>query len=81
MAVSRMPIQLQRSYLTGKVAKRIRWNTGGDWTRCVRQGIKHGMTPHQAKGACNRLHKIATGVYPGDKRNVGGNGRSRRRRR
>jgi hypothetical protein len=66
-----MPKQLQQSYLTGKVAARIRWNTPGDFTRCVRQARKHGMAPGVAKGACNKLHKLATGVYPGDKRNVG----------
>ena len=66
-----MPRQLERSYLTGKVAVRIRWNTPGDFTRCVRQAVKHGMTPAVAKGACNKLHKKATGVYPGDRRNVG----------
>jgi len=66
-----MPRQLQQSYLTGKVAARIRWNTPGDFTRCVRQAQKHGMSPGMAKGACNKLHKLATGVYPGDKRNVG----------
>lgn len=66
-----MPRQLQESYLTGKVAARIRWNTGGDFTRCVKQATKHGMLPGVGKGACNTLHKLATGVYPGDKRNAG----------
>lgn len=66
-----MPPQLERSYLTGKVAARIKWNTPGDFTRCVRQAVKHGMAPPVAKGLCNKLHNKATGVYPGDKRNVG----------
>lgn len=66
-----MPRQLQQSYLTGKVAVRIRWNTPGDFTRCVKQARKHGMAGPVAKGACAKLHKLATGVYPGDKRNVG----------
>lgn len=70
-AVSTMPPQLQKSYLSGKVAARIRWKTPGDWGRCRIQALKHGMTPHQAAGACNRLHKLATGVYPGDRRNTG----------
>lgn len=70
MPVSRMPLQLQKSYLAGKVAARIRWNTPGDWGRCKKQALKHGMTPHQAEGACQRLHKLATGVYTGDRRNV-----------
>lgn len=66
-----MPRQLQQSYLTGKVAVRIRWNTGGDFTRCVKQAVKHGMRPGVARGVCNKLHKKATGVYPGDRRNTG----------
>jgi hypothetical protein len=67
---SRMPPQLQKSYLVGKVAKRIKWRTTGDWRRCKAQALKHGMTVHQAEGACQYLHKLATGVYTGDKRNV-----------
>lgn len=66
-----MPRQLEQSYLTGKVAARIRWGTGGDFTRCVKQAMKHGMSPGMAKGACNKLHKKATGFYPGDRRNTG----------
>lgn len=66
-----MPKQLRRSYLSGKVAGRIRWRTGGDFTRCVRQARKHGMTNRQAKGACAKLHKAATGMWPGDRRNTG----------
>lgn len=72
MAVpSRMPIQLQRSYLTGKVAARIRWGTPGDYTRCVRQATKHGIPPRKSKGMCATLHKKATGIWPGDRRNPG----------
>ncbi len=73
-----MPRQLQESYLTCKVAARIRWNTGGDFTRCTKQAMKHGMRGGVAKGACNKLHKLATGVYPGDKRNAGRKVRKRR---
>jgi hypothetical protein len=76
---SRMPVQLQKSYLTGKVAARIRWGTPGDFTRCVRQARKHGMTPGQAKGVCAKFHRRATGMWPGDRRNRGGAGRKTRR--
>jgi hypothetical protein len=65
-----MPKQLERAYLSGKVAPRIRWGTGGDFTRCVRQARKHGMGG-KAEGACAKLHKKATGMWPGDRRNVG----------
>lgn len=71
MAVSRMPPQLRRSYLTGKVAARIRWGTPGDFTRCVRQAAKHGIPMRQRKGMCATLHKQATGIWPGDRRNPG----------
>ncbi len=68
MAVSNMPVQLRQSYLRGKVAARIRWRTPGDYTRCVRQARKHGMSSRQAHGVCQTLHKAATGMYTGDKR-------------
>lgn len=67
-----MPRQLEASYLTGKVATRIRWGMPGDWTRCVRQGRKHGIPGGVARGMCQTLHKKATGVYTGDKRNLRG---------
>lgn len=50
---------------TGGMVK-IRWNTDGDWTRCVRQLSKY-MTRDQAEGYCQNLHKRATGMYTGDK--------------
>jgi hypothetical protein len=65
-----MPKQLERSYLSGKVAARVKWKTGGDFTRCVSQARRHGMNGPMAKGACAKLHKKATGVWPGDKRNL-----------
>ena len=47
---------------------KIRWNTDGDWTRCVRE-LKKYMTEDEAEGYCQNLHKRATGMYTGDKRN------------
>lgn len=66
--VSRMPPQLQKSYLTGKVAQRIRWGSSGDWRRCVVQAKAHGMG-RKAEGACSTLHRRAVGFWPGDRRN------------
>lgn len=66
--VSRMPPQLQKSYLSGKVAARIRWGSPGDWRRCVAQAKVHGMG-HKAEGACSTLHRKAVGFWPGDRRN------------
>ena len=61
-------VDLREYWLHGKGALKIRWGTGGDWTRCHRYMLKY-MNPYAAKGACSNLHKIATGMWPGDKRN------------
>jgi len=57
--------KLRRYWLYGKGAAKIRWNTPGDWTRCVRQLSKY-MGP-RAKGYCALRHKEATGLWTGDK--------------
>lgn len=67
-----MPKQLEASYLTGKVSPRIRWGTGGDFTRCLKQARKHGIGDDKGRGMCAKLHKRATGMWPGDKRNRAG---------
>lgn len=59
--------RLRQYWLNGVGAAKIRWNTPGDWTRCVMH-----LTPYmggRAKGFCNLLHKRATGVYPGSRFN------------
>lgn len=61
--------KLRRYWKFGKGALKIRWNTPGDWTRCVRQLSKY-MGP-RAKGYCALRHKEMTGVWPGDKKNIG----------
>lgn len=58
-----MPLQLQRYWLTGKGAAKIRWNVPGDFLRCVRQLTKY--FPKDPKGLCNILHQKATGGAPG----------------
>ena len=60
---------LRRYWTVGKGGLKIRWNTPGDWTRCNRQ-LKKYMGP-RAKGYCALRHKEMTGVWPGDKNNVG----------
>jgi hypothetical protein len=57
--------KLRRYWLYGKGAAKIRWNTPGDWTRCVRHLAKY-MGP-RAKGYCALRHKEATGLWTGDK--------------
>lgn len=66
--VSTMPNQLKKYWLGGKGAAKIRWGTSGDWTRCFRHLRKY-MSPRKAKGACANMHKMATGMWPGDRRN------------
>lgn len=56
--------KLRRYWLYGKGAAKIRWNTPGDWTRCVRQLSKY-MGP-RAKGYCALRHKEATGMWTGE---------------
>jgi hypothetical protein len=57
--------ELRQYWLRGKGAAKIRWNTPGDWTRCVRQLSKY-MGP-RAKGYCALRHHEATGMWTGDK--------------
>jgi len=58
-----MPLQLQRYWLLGKGAAKIRWNVPGDFNRCVRALAKY--FPKDPKGLCNILHTKATGGPPG----------------
>lgn len=58
---------LRRYWTVGKGALKIRWGTGGDWTRCVRN-LKKYMGP-RAKGYCALRHKEMNGIWPGDRRN------------
>lgn len=60
--------QLKRYWTVGEGGKKIRWGTGGDWTRCVRHLRKY-LGPERAKGYCSELHAKMNGFYPGDKRN------------
>lgn len=60
---------LKRYWGQGQGAAKIRWNTPGDFTRCTRQ--LHKYLGSRARGYCARLHKDRTGVWPGDRRNVG----------
>lgn len=58
-----MPLQLQRYWLAGKGAAKIRWNVPGDFNRCVRALRKY--FPANPQGLCNILHTKATGGPPG----------------
>lgn len=54
---------LRRYWASGTGAAKIRWGTPGDFNRCVRQTRKYMGTG--AKGYCAKLHKRATGQWPG----------------
>lgn len=58
-----MPLQLQRYWLMGKGAAKIRWRMPHDFDRCVRQLRKH--FPKNPEGLCNILHQKAVGAPPG----------------
>lgn len=59
--------KLRHYWTVGPGGLKIRWGTGGDWTRCVRLLSKH-LGP-RAKGYCALRHKEMTGMWPGDRRN------------
>jgi hypothetical protein len=58
-----MPLPLQRYWLTGKGAAKIRWRMPHDFDRCVRQLRKY--FPKNPQGLCNILHQKAVGAPPG----------------
>jgi hypothetical protein len=58
-----MPIALQRYWLAGKGAAKIRWRMPHDFTRCVRNLRKY--FPKNPEGLCNILHQKAVGAPPG----------------
>lgn len=66
---TRMPPALLRYWTAGKGGAQIAWNTPGDWTRCTRLLRKYAG--RKTKGLCSNLHKMMTGVWPGDRRNRG----------
>lgn len=65
VAVSRMPPAFQAYWSHGAGAAKIRWGTSGDFKRCERALARYIKNAAQIPGACNSLHKLATGVYPG----------------
>jgi len=61
--------ELRRYWTHGEGGAKIRWNTDGDWTRCVRQLSKY-LGP-RAKGYCSLRHHEMTGHWSGDRPGVG----------
>lgn len=58
---------LRKYWSTGEGGLKIRWNTPGDWKRCVRFLSKY--MGERAKGYCQNLHHRDTGMWTGDKAN------------
>lgn len=58
-----MPLQLQKYWLVGKGAAKIRWHMPHDFDRCVRNLRKY--FPKNPQGLCNILHQKAVGAPPG----------------
>jgi hypothetical protein len=54
--------------------EKVRWNTPGDMTRCMRHLKKYMPKPGMSEGYCAKLHHEMTGEWPGDRRNVGRRG-------
>ncbi|MFF0166827.1 hypothetical protein [Streptomyces prasinus] len=48
---------------------KVRWNQAGDHRRCTRALRKY--LGSRAPAYCASLHRQMTGVWPGDRRNVG----------
>jgi len=55
---------LIRYWTVGEGRAKIGWGSGGDFMRCVTRLSKY-VPPGQVKGFCARLHKKATGSWPG----------------
>jgi hypothetical protein len=66
--------KLKRYWKYGRGGAKVRWNTPGDMTRCMRMLKKYMPKPGMSEGYCAKLHHEMTGTWPGDRRNVGRRG-------
>jgi hypothetical protein len=68
--------KLRAYWVSGKGRLKIKWGAPGDFKRCVKHLTKY--IPGRAEGYCANLHKLATGMWPGDRgnRGVAGSGAS-----
>lgn len=62
-----LPPALLKYWTAGEGATKIRWNTPGDFDRCVRAigAEAKTLTPNILHGLCSTLHVVATGARPG----------------
>ena len=61
--------KLRAYWVSGKGRLKIKWGAPGDFKRCVKHLRKY--IPARTEGYCANLHKMATGMWPGDRRNRG----------
>jgi hypothetical protein len=67
--------RLKRYWKTGEGGVlKVRWNTPGDMTRCMKHLRKYMPRPDMAAGYCAKLHHEMTGEWPGDRKNIGRRG-------
>jgi len=64
--------RLHRYWTKGKGAAKIRWGTGGDFTRCTRQLRKY-IEPRFLNRTCAEWHHDALGYWPGELGKPGNN--------
>ena len=63
--------KLMHYWAEGEGAAKIRWNSPGDYDRCIQHLSKYVHDDHEVHGLCQNLHQRATGhnagQAPGDK--------------
>jgi hypothetical protein len=64
--------RLHKYWTKGKGAAKIRWGSGGDFTRCTRQ-LKKYITPTFLNRTCAEWHHDALGYWPGELGKPGNN--------
>jgi hypothetical protein len=69
--------RLRRWALSEGGIKHFKWGTDGDMTRCQRF-YKGKMPARMIDGWCARLHKAATGTWPGERGKPGNAPKSKR---
>lgn len=63
------PGDSNKSRLQAAVAKRARWGTPGDFSRCHAFLVGEGVGDEKANRICSSWHHAATGKWPGDAAN------------
>lgn len=61
--------RLRRYWTKGEGAAKIGWGRDGDFGRCRRLLAEYVQNPEWLAGLCANMHKEATGMWPGDRRN------------